>query len=86
MTFIPREEQEEHWTRLAGPALVGKRVTTVRYLTVEEAAGLDWTHRPLVITFEDGSYIFPSQDDEGNNGGALFGGDGFTEWTFPVLR
>jgi len=38
-----------------------------------------------VIELDDGSQIFPSQDDEGNDGGALFGqGSDGDEWTFPV--
>jgi hypothetical protein len=33
---------------------------------------LGWEQIPLVIFFNDGSYMFPSQDDEGNDGGSLF--------------
>ena len=83
---IPKQSQANHWTNYAQKRLVGKRVSSVRYLSVEEAAGMGWDYRPLVISFDDGSYVFSSQDDEGNNGGALFGGDGFKDWTFPVLR
>jgi len=87
---IPREEQDSYWTNYAHERLHGKRVSAVRYLTSEEAESMDWYHRPLVIEFEDGSYVFPSQDDEGNNGGALFGGvttgsNDHEDWTFPVL-
>jgi len=36
---------------------------------------LDWYSRPLLIHLDDGNIIFPSMDDEGNNGGALFCND-----------
>ena len=85
---IPREEQDSHWTNYAHERLYGKRVVGVRYLSASEATAMDWYHRPLVIEFDDGSYVFPSKDDEGNDGGALFGGTRANddEWTFPVLQ
>ena len=68
--------------------LVGKTIKTARYLNKEELIGCfgDDTYKaPLVIEFTDGSWIFPMSDDEGNNGGALTGGKGEEEYTFPVL-
>tara|TARA_R100000750_G_C2263791_1_gene64790 strand:- start:215 stop:376 length:162 start_codon:yes stop_codon:yes gene_type:complete len=38
----------------------------------KELDDLGWEQTPLVIFFNDGSYMFPSQDDEGNDGGSLF--------------
>jgi hypothetical protein len=52
--------------------LVAKRITSVRYMTQEEADALMWSKRPLIITLNDGSMIVPQMDDEGNNGGALW--------------
>ena len=52
--------------------LVAKRITSVRYMTQEEADALMWSKRPLIITLSDGSMIVPQMDDEGNNGGALW--------------
>jgi hypothetical protein len=34
--------------------------------------GLGWSRSTVVIFFRDGTYIFPSRDDEGNDAGALF--------------
>lgn len=53
-------------------ALVGKTIKEVRYLSDLEAAGLGWSSKALVLFFNDGSYIYASADDEGNNAGALF--------------
>ena len=53
--------------------LENKKVVKVRYLTDQELKDFGWSKSPLVILFEDGSYIFAQSDDEGNNGGCLSG-------------
>jgi len=83
---MSKENIELQWTSYARTRLVGKKVKSVRYLTEEEAESMMWYSRPLIIEFDDGSLIFPSMDDEGNNGGALFGqGKDGDDWTFPVI-
>ena len=50
----------------------------------KEQEALGWYNSSLVIFFTDGSYLFPSQDDEGNGAGALF--TSFKELpTIPVI-
>ena len=51
--------------------LEGKRIKEVRYLTDEEANNIGWEYKPLVIILQDGNYLFPMSDDEGNDAGAL---------------
>tara|TARA_Y100000114_G_C11581390_1_gene241222 strand:+ start:262 stop:513 length:252 start_codon:yes stop_codon:yes gene_type:complete len=81
-----KRDIEKKWTDYAKERLVGKKITRVRYLTHEEAEHMDWYSRPLVLELSDGSLILPSCDDEGNNGGALFGqSKDFKDWTFPVI-
>jgi hypothetical protein len=63
------------WKGKAEKWLVGKTVKSVRYMTDEEAEELMWDSRPLAIFFDDGSFVFASMDDEGNNGGAFFTSD-----------
>lgn len=77
---------EKHWNEFAKKHLLGKTIASVRYMTKAEAKNMGWESRPVTIFFTDGSYIFPSMDDEGNDGGALFGTtkDG-EDMTFPVL-
>lgn len=65
-------EIENKWTAAAAKLLVGKKIVGVRYLSKSEAKDLDWSSRPIVLMLDDGTSIFPSMDDEGNNGGALF--------------
>ena len=77
---------EKHWNEFAKKHLVGKRIGSVRYMSKEEAKEMGWHSRPLAIIFTDGSFIFPSMDDEGNDGGTLFGQTSNGEdIAFPVL-
>lgn len=62
----------ENWNKRCSDELVGKTIKEVRYMTDEELEMYGWFKRVLVIFFTDGSYMLPSMDDEGNDGGALF--------------
>ena len=55
-------------------------------MSIEEAKGMDWFKRPVVIHLDNDTMLIPSMDDEGNDGGALFGHnrDG-EDLTFPVI-
>jgi hypothetical protein len=44
----------------------------VRYLTDNEVIDLGWTRSNVVIEFEDGHWIVPMTDDEGNDAGTLW--------------
>jgi hypothetical protein len=52
--------------------LMGLKVVDVRYMLDEEMDEIGWTQKSIVIHFDDGTIIYCSQDDEGNNAGALF--------------
>lgn len=60
------------WGDKAAELLVGKTIKRVRYLTEKEREGLGWSKRSLVLILDDGTYLWPSADDEGNNGGSFF--------------
>lgn len=60
------------WGDKVAKELVGKVIVAVRYLTEEEREELGWYNRSIVIQLNDGTLIWPSQDDEGNDAGALF--------------
>lgn len=81
-------QRKQYWTELANEKLKGKTIKRVRYMTPEEAdEALMWNNQCVVIEFTDGTLIFPSSDDEGNEAGVIFGqtpkGE---EITLPVLR
>lgn len=80
------KKRNKYWNDYANKNLKGKTIRSVRYMTKEECEDMMWYKRPIVIEFTDGTLVFPSMDDEGNDGGALFGQtkDG-KELTFPVL-
>ena len=77
---------EKRWTDYAKKHLLNRKITAVRYLTKDEAKGLGWYQRSLLLQLDNGTIIFMSKDDEGNDGGALFGQSEDGELTFPVIR
>lgn len=62
----------DQWAKRAEVELTGRTIVAVRYLTDKEMENLGWYDSALVMFLDDGSYVFPSQDDEGNGAGALF--------------
>lgn len=78
-------EAEELFLKRARQDLEGKRIVHVRYMTKKEAAVLDWPHRGILLVLDDGTFIFPSKDDEGNDAGALFGSTPQQKFTIPVM-
>ena len=63
--------KQSKWEKDISKFLVGKTIKKIEYLTEQEAEAMGWNQIPLVIIFDDNSYIFPMADDEGNNGGAI---------------
>jgi hypothetical protein len=63
-------EIQTNWEGKA-QALVGKTIAKVEYLTQKEAEANMWYKRPLVIVFDDGTWLIPMKDDEGNDGGSM---------------
>jgi len=77
-------ETEKRWTDIAKKMLVGRKITAVRYLTTAEAKRNGWFKRPLVLQLDDGNLIYPTMDDEGNDGGAIFTNDDIDP-TLPTI-
>lgn len=70
----PRESREDckaRWSKVFQP-LVGRTIRAIRYMTEVEAGDMDWHDAPIVIQLDDGTFLWPSADDEGNGAGALF--------------
>ena len=63
---------EKRWTKEANDLLKGLAIKSVRYMTKEEAEGIGWCSRSVILEMHDGTLLFCSQDDEGNDAGALF--------------
>ena len=52
-------------------------------MTNEERLEIGWDSRPLCMQLDNGTWIFPMADDEGNDGGALAVGN---DETLPVFQ
>lgn len=76
----------KYWNEKGTDELMGAKIVEVRYMTKEESDGMMWNEQPVCLLLKKGNqtfWVFPSQDDEGNNAGALFyGKDG----VMPTLR
>jgi len=57
--------------------MIGKKIVSIRPISKAELEeeGWDGHGATSVIELEDGTIIYPSSDDEGNNAGTLFGKD-----------
>ena len=66
----------QHWTKRAKDNLVGCKIIGVEYMPEKEVEDMMWYNSPLCILLENPKgekfWIYPSRDDEGNDGGALF--------------
>jgi len=80
-----KEETKARWRAAALKKLVGRKISTVRYLTDAEQEELEWHASTLVIILDDGSFIFPSQDDEGNGPGVIFTSHGDDLPVIPLI-
>tara|TARA_Y100000310_G_scaffold271436_1_gene285932 strand:+ start:2472 stop:2759 length:288 start_codon:yes stop_codon:yes gene_type:complete len=74
---------EKEWTKKASDELVGRKIAKVEWLTSGEAKEAGWYKRPLVLVLDNGAWIYPMADDEGNDGGALATSSKARVW--PVL-
>lgn len=78
-------EIEKKWAGIAAKQLLGRKIVNVRYMSKEEAEDMGWFSRPVVLQLDDGNILYPSADDEGNDGGAMFTNDKQND-ILPVLR
>ena len=72
MNVSQQDEITKKWEDRFSVVLAGKTIKSVRYLYTVEKRDLGWFKKTLVIFFTDGSFIFPSSDNEGNDAGAFF--------------
>ena len=78
------DKLELQWIQRISKLLVGKKIVKVEYMNQADAEEQGWYKRPIQIRLEDGTWLTPSQDDEGNDGGALFTSDENLP-TIPVI-
>lgn len=69
------KKYEIEWQKKARARFVGKRVVIARWMTKEEAEASGWRSRPMLLVFDDGTWVCSMADNEGNNGGAFADAD-----------
>ena len=65
------KELTQYWNDRISKILVGRKIVKVEYMTLEDAEDQDWYSRPVQIQLDNGVWLTPASDDEGNNGGAI---------------
>ena len=71
--------------------IIGQKIVGVRKMTEREREGEGWSDDPqptFALVLENGTLLYPSSDEEGNGGGALFGnliGDDTGRFGFMVM-
>ena len=79
------KDRTEYWTNYVSKKLIGRTIVKVEYMSSREAKESMWDNRPVCFLLDNGKWLYPMRDDEGNDAGAIGiasadGGD-----TFPVL-
>lgn len=76
------KDAHQYWRKKADELLLNKKIVAVEWMTEGESEYLIWDSRPVCLKLDDGTWIFPLRDDEGNDGGALAVGE---SETLPVF-
>ena len=63
---------EKYWNNKASEILLNKTIVEVGYMPEDESVQPSWYSRPVSFKLNDGTWIVPQSDDEGNDGGALY--------------
>jgi hypothetical protein len=81
-----KAEARKRWTAEAKKHLLGHKIIGVRWMTDREQKSFGWSYAAVVLLLDNGTLLWPSTDDEGNNAGALFGiSQSGEDITLPVL-
>ena len=82
------KEHKDGWQKKAEKYLLNKKIVKIEWMSTDEITETMWHNAPICLKLDDGSYIFPLRDDEGNDGGALAHFNVFNNvpnYTFPVF-
>lgn len=63
---------KNYWTKQAETLLVGKVIKSVRFMTKQEIDVMGWYNGGIIITLNDGTQLYPSADEGGNDSGVIF--------------
>ena len=60
-----------NWIKDVEKLLLGRKIVKIEWMSNEDANQCDWYSRPVCLLLDNGVWIYPMRDDEGNDGGAL---------------
>ena len=76
------KDTHNYWRKKADELLLNKKIVAIEWMNTDELDEMGWHSRPVCLKLDDGTWIFPMRDDEGNDGGALAVGN---DETLPVF-
>ena len=65
------KDAKKYWEKRANDLLLNKKIVAVEWMNAQEQEEIGWHSRPVCLKLDDGTWIVPMRDDEGNDGGAL---------------
>ena len=65
------EVNNNTWTTLIKKHLLGRKIVDVQCTSEEEVEHQGWHRQPIQIKLDNGTWLTPSMDDEGNDGGSI---------------
>ena len=65
------QELTDVWNKRVSKLLVGRKIIKVEYTSEKDAEEQGWNSRPVQIQLDNGVWLTPTSDDEGNDGGAI---------------
>lgn len=63
--------RKNDWQKKAEELLLGRKIVEIEWMSSDEVDDTEWHSAPICLKLDDGSYIFPLRDNEGNDGGSL---------------
>ena len=60
-----------NWTKDVEKLLLGRKIVKIEWMSNKDANQCEWYSRPICLLLDNGVWIYPMRDDEGNDGGAL---------------
>ena len=66
-----REININTWITLIKKHLLNRKIVEIKCMSDEDAKYQGWNKQPIQIKLDNGTWLTPSIDDEGNDGGSI---------------
>ena len=80
--------KKREWELLVEERVLNKKIVGVKYMPSKDAWDMGWQQRCVMFKLDDGTWLMPQCDDEGNDAGALWhsGKTPEQQTVFPTLN